>query len=194
MAKEAAASEARQRILDVADHLFFTDGIRVTGVDSLVARSGVAKTTLYRHFASKDDLVVAYLEDRDRRFWQYLKPVLEDATLSATGRLYATMEKLEELINHPETHGCPFLLAAGEFPDLQHPAHQVAVQHKERMRSKLEELARAADVRQARALASGLAMLIDGAFSGRRLLGAGGPPITLLEPAKQLSFAYGLVV
>ncbi len=60
---------ARERILEVADELFYREGIRAIGVDTIIAKSSVAKTTLYRYFPSKDDLVVAYLEERNRRFW-----------------------------------------------------------------------------------------------------------------------------
>src|SRR4051812_3988985 len=66
-----AGKSARERIPETASELFFRHGIRAVGIDTIIARSGVAKMSLYRHFASKDDLVVAFLEWRNRTYWEW---------------------------------------------------------------------------------------------------------------------------
>jgi len=88
------------------------------------------KTTLYRYFPSKDDLVVAYLQDRDRRFWECIEAAMNQASDDPKIKLLAIFEWLEDLIAQPDCYGCPFLITITEFPALDYPGHQVAVAHK----------------------------------------------------------------
>lgn len=161
----------RDQILKVADELFYRDGIHVTGVDTIIARSGVAKTTLYRYFSSKDDLVVAYLQDRDRRFWECIEVAVNQAPDNPKAKLLAIFEWLENLIAQPDCYGCPFLITITEFPVLDYPGHQVAITHKNRLRDQLIELAKQAGAAKPKELGAHLLMLLDGAFVERRLYG-----------------------
>lgn len=164
----------RDHILQVADELFYRDGIHVTGVDTIIARSGVAKTTLYRYFPSKDDLVVAYLHDRDRRFWKCIEVAVNQAPNDPKAKLMLIFEWLEDLIARPDCYGCPFLITITEFPALDYPGHQVAIAHKNRLRDYLFELAEQAGAAKPKELAAHLLMLLDGAFVERRLYGQSG--------------------
>ena len=93
----------------------------------------VAKATFYRHFESKDDLVLAYLEQRDRSFWEYLgSPVPPED-------IHEALVRIERLINLPEVTSCPFLRIASEYPDTAHPIHRRAIEHKDKLRDYLAE-------------------------------------------------------
>lgn len=163
----------RDQILKVADELFYRDGIHVTGVDTIIAKSGVAKTTFYRYFPSKDDLVVAYLSDRNQRFWECIEAVINQAPDDPKAQLVAIFQWLEDLIAQPDCYGCPFLITVTEFPALDYPGHQVAVAHKNQMRDLLTDLSKKAGAAKPKELSAHLLMLLDGAFVERRLYGQG---------------------
>lgn len=157
-------AEPRARILEVADRLFYANGVRATGTEKIMSASEVAKATFYRHFESKDALVLAYLEQRDLRFWEYLfRP-------SPPGDLFEALGRMESLINRPETIGCPFLRVASEYPDMAHPFHRRAVEHQDKMLAYFSDLVDAFDVNREKA-AQELLALFDGALSLRMVYG-----------------------
>ncbi len=168
---DAPKVRLRDQILKVADELFYRDGIHVTGVDTIIAKSGVAKTTLYRYFPSKDDLVVAYLSDRNRRFWACIEAAVSQAPPDPKTQLLAIFEWLEDLMAQPDCYGCPFLITVTEFPALDYPGHQVAVAHKNQVRDLLTELSKKVGAANPKELGAHLLMLLDGAFVERRLYG-----------------------
>ncbi|WP_276752755.1 TetR/AcrR family transcriptional regulator [Chlorogloeopsis fritschii] len=161
----------REHILNIADELFYRQGIRATGVDTIIAKSGVAKTTLYRYFPSKDDLVVAYLEQRNQRFWELMEVEIAKHPHQPREQLLAVFKWLDELLAKPDCLGCPFLIATAEYAELDYPGHQVAIAHKEAVRDRLIQLAENAGVSNPGELAANLLLLIDGAFAQRRLFG-----------------------
>jgi AcrR family transcriptional regulator len=179
-------TDARERILDVADQLFYREGVRATGIDTIIARSEVAKTTLYRYFPSKDDLVVAYLERRNQQYWDLLETAIKRYSGKPKQQLLAVFGWLDELLASPENHGCPFLMTASEFPEVDYPGHQVAIAHKQRMRDRLVELAKLAGIKPARELSAALLMLIDGAFAERRVFQQHGNGMTLQKAAAMI--------
>jgi AcrR family transcriptional regulator len=160
---------ARERILDTASRLFFRDGFRAVGVDTIIAESGIAKMTLYRHFKTKDDLIVAYLERSNEGFWAWFD--------SASGnggpkqQLINLFDDLGSFVTRPECLGCMFQLAAADFPAIDHPAHAVARTHKDQVMDRLRGLAEQAHLRDPQTLASGLLLLMDGAFAAARMFG-----------------------
>ena len=164
-----SVTDARDRILAIADELFYREGIRATGVDTIIARSEVAKTTLYRYFPSKDDLVVAYLEQRNQLFWQLLEEQLARSPDDPKQQLLATLDWIDSLLANEESQGCPFLMVASEFPETDYPGHQVAIAHKVKLRDRLAKIATAMGIAQGTELADGLMLLVDGAFAQRRL-------------------------
>jgi AcrR family transcriptional regulator len=162
-------TNAREKILMTANNLFYQHGVRAVGVDTIIAQSEVAKTTLYRYFPSKDDLIVAYLENQDWHFWQLFDEVAEKSPQEPKQKLLAIFSWLDELIASPDCHGCPFLAIAAEFPELNSPGHQVAIAHNQKLRDRLTAMAELAGIALASELAATLSLLIDGAFAQRRL-------------------------
>lgn len=167
----ASKYPARDRLFETAAHLFYADGYRATGVDTIAARSGIAKMTLYRHFPSKDDLVLAFLADSDREFWERFEEIAAAVHTSA-GKLQAFFDALQGYVASPACHGCPFLNAAAEYPDPGHPVHRVAADHKLSVRRRFHQLATAAGARDPDALADALVLLMDGAYMSARLFAA----------------------
>jgi AcrR family transcriptional regulator len=181
------ATDARDRILQTAATLFYQQGIRAIGVDLIIAQSEVAKTTFYRYFPAKDDLVVAYLEERDRLFWELLEAAVSQV-VEPMPQLLAIVGWLDGLLASPDSQGCPFLIVASEFPELDYRGHQVAIAHKTKLRDRLTAIAQASGIQQAAELSAGLMLLIDGAFMQRRLYQA--HQMNLQQVAAQYISAY----
>jgi len=180
---------ARDRILDTAANLFYAKGFRAVGVDTVIAESGVAKMTLYRHFPSKDDLIAAYLRQADDRFRDWFEEVTRD--LAPRAALETVLDRLGEVASGPECLGCPFVAAAGEFPDPEHPGHRVALDNKRSVIEGFERLAAEAGAADPRALAEQLLLLLDGAWSAARVFG-GGNHARRLGPAARTLIAAAL--
>ncbi len=172
MSMMAGHDEVRDRILRTASELFYREGARAVGVDLIVERAGVAKTSLYRHFHTKDDLIAAFLEREDEEFWQQWERVAEQHRADAEAELDAHMRWIGERLGRPNYRGCPQLNMAAEFPDPAHPARTVAIAHKRELRRRLMGLARRLKVRRADALAAQLLVLINGAFVSAQALDA----------------------
>jgi len=173
--KPSKKSDPRERILEVADRLFYADGVRATGTEKIMSLAEVAKATFYRHFESKDALVLAYLENRDRALWDYLSHPTPPKDLREV------LTKFEQMANWPEIIGCPFLRIASEFPDTAHPYHRRAIEHQNKILDYLTDLLKpfAIDKRAAAAILS----VIDGAFSIRMLYG-NSKEVPILSPAE----------
>jgi AcrR family transcriptional regulator len=183
---EAQQPTTRQRILDVAGDLFFRNGYRAIGVDTIVKEAGVAKMTLYHYFASKDDLIVAYLEQVNQLFWDWFNAAIEPYAGQPRQQLVAVFAALEKLVKSPECYGCAFLVAASEFPELDSPGHRVALAHKRAVRDRLRDLAGQAGARQPDELADQLLLLMDGSFAAVRMFGPDNPGANVLEAARAL--------
>jgi AcrR family transcriptional regulator len=164
----------RDRVLRVASELFYEHGFNSVGVDLIIERARVAKATLYRHFPAKDDLIAAYLDDANRRFWSWFDHAVDLASppAEALARLF---DEVAMLATSPVCRGCTFQVTAAEFPDPSQPAHTVALAHKQAVRERLYELAVAADAKRPDALADGLSLLMDGAFATARMYGPDNP-------------------
>ncbi len=161
----AAVKSARDRLLDVANELFYRRGIRSVGIDEIIAQAGVAKMSLYRSFASKDELVVAYLKKRDAQYWRWWEGILARHPGSPRQQLRDLFEGLAAQTARPNWRGCPFTNAATEFPERDHPARKVAAANKHELRRRLRELAKAIGVRDPATLADQLVLLFEGAYS-----------------------------
>ncbi|MFE4968984.1 TetR/AcrR family transcriptional regulator [Streptomyces sp. NPDC056660] len=122
-------SEARERLLRIAGQLFYAEGIHTVGVDRLVAESKVTNATFYRHFRSKEDLAVAYIEGVDQSIRTQIDSLMA-ADVPTDGILRGIGVSLVEQIRSPGYRGCAFLNAAAEFPDPDHPVHRAVVQHR----------------------------------------------------------------
>jgi AcrR family transcriptional regulator len=159
-------------------------------VDTIIAQSEVAKTTLYRYFPSKDDLVVAYLESRNQRFWELFEDVIARSPNNPKQQLLAIFAWIDELLTSDESHGCPFLMVASEFPATDYPGHRVAIAHKQQMCDRMAELAELAGIKKAKELSAALLMLVDGAFAERRLFKKHDNGVMLKQAAAMMIKAY----
>jgi AcrR family transcriptional regulator len=187
-------TDARDRILAIADDLFYREGIRAIGVDTIIAQAEVAKTTLYRYFPSKDNLVVAYLEGRNQRFWKLFNEVVSQYPDNPKQQLLAIFGWLDDLLASAESQGCPFLMVASEFPEIDYPGHLVAIAHKQKMRERITELAELAGIDSAEELSAALLLLVDGAFAERRLFKKYNNGVTLKTVAAVMFKAYDVGV
>jgi AcrR family transcriptional regulator len=154
----------RERILDTASSLFYREGVHAVGVDLVVKESGIAKTSLYRHFGSKDALVAAFLEREDADFWRQWGAIAAQHRDDPKGELKAYLAWMDDRLRRPGYRGCPQLNVAAELPDPQHPARKVAEAHKEKMRRHLSALARRLALKRPDQLGAQLALAFDGAF------------------------------
>jgi AcrR family transcriptional regulator len=173
------ATETREHVLEVANELFYWNGIRATGVDKIAAEAEVAPTTLYRLFASKDDLVGAYMQRAERLYREWF-----DAAVLAGGphprdQILALFGALAEQVQPNQCRGCPFLMALAEFPMAGHPAHRHAVAMKSWVRSRFSELtnelAAAVSLPHPAVVADHLVLLMEGVYASAQALGAEGP-------------------
>ncbi|RAP77154.1 TetR/AcrR family transcriptional regulator [Paenibacillus montanisoli] len=155
---------AKERILRVASELFYSDGIRAVGIDRIIAESGVAKASFYRNFATKDDLVVAFLELRQLRSLSKIEEAKKLYPDEPVKQLHHFIRFLSEGMRLPNFRGCPFTNTLLEFPDSTHPGHQAALKCRVVREGELANIARQAKVRNPEALAAQLEMLYGGAF------------------------------
>lgn len=158
------SSPKRDHLMATAWRLFYRDGFRAVGIDTILAEAGVAKMTLYNHFPSKEELIVALLEQRDRAFRASIAAKVGTAGRSPTRRLMAVFEWLEEWFGSDDFKGCAFIRALSEYPDPGHAIHRTAWRHKVAVRAMLAELCAEAGARDPAALAEALSLLIDGAI------------------------------
>ena len=154
----------RERILDTASALFYREGVHAVGVDLVVKESGIAKTSLYRHFGSKDALVAAFLEREDEDFWSQWGTIADRHQDNPKAELQAYLEWMTERLKRPGYRGCPQLNVAAELPNPNHPARKVAQLHKEKMRRHLAALAERMGLRRPDEVGAQLALAFDGAF------------------------------
>jgi AcrR family transcriptional regulator len=171
-AKDGAGRKlARDRVFAVASDLFYREGVRAVGVEAIVQQAGVAKISLYRNFSSKDDLVVAYLEDRNATFWRQWDERFAEHKSDPHAQLRAIMTYLAHRTTQPGYRGCPFINYCAEFPETSHPGHRVAEANKREMRRRFAEIAEALGAPQPQQLADGLLLLVEGAYAISQTLG-----------------------
>lgn len=175
----------KERLFQTAARLFYQHGYRAVGVDTIAAESGIGKMTLYRHFPSKDDLIVAFLRDSDEKFWEYFEQSISGAQ-TAREKLLAFFAALQNYVTSPACYGCPFINVATEFPDMAHAGHQVALEHKQSVRARFNQLSEEAGAHQPQALANALLMLMDGAYMAARMFGASpqNPAVDVTQAAR----------
>jgi AcrR family transcriptional regulator len=155
---------ARDRILQTASRLFYARGVRAVGVDLLIAESGVAKATFYKHFPSKDDLVLAYLEQVDGVWTGQLHAAAAAAGSAPADQLVGLFDALDTACRRDGYRGCAFINAAAEAAPAT-PVHERTVAHKRSVLAWLQQLAGEAGADDPDALARSLALLLDGGLA-----------------------------
>ena len=143
---------AGDKIFEVAADLFYRKGVRAVGVEAIVKQAGVAKISLYRNFASKDDLVVAYLQDRNAAFWHHWDEAFAPYKADPHAQLHAIMTYLAHRTTQPGYRGCPFINYCAEFPEPEHPGRKVAEANKREMRRRFVTIAEALGARHPKQL------------------------------------------
>jgi AcrR family transcriptional regulator len=166
-------AEVKARILETACTLFYERGVRAVGVDLVVEKAGVAKTSLYRHFGTKDDLIAAFLKREDADFWGTWDRIAGQHSNDAAAELDAHLGWIGERAGRPNYRGCPQINVAAEFPDIDHPARKVAAAHKRQMRERLKGVAERLGVARPDELAGQLSLLINGAFVSSQIFSPG---------------------
>ena len=167
-ATKTPTSAARERILGTAFELFYARGIRAVGVDLIIARSGVAKATFYKHFPSKDDLVVAYLDKVDGVWSGQLHAAAEAAGSNPADQLVGMFDALSNACRREGYRGCAFINAAAESQPGT-PVHDRTVAHKAAVLAWARDLAERAGARDPAALARSLSLLLDGGLASGSL-------------------------
>jgi AcrR family transcriptional regulator len=162
---------ARDKVFDVAADLFYRHGIRAVGVETIVKEAGVAKISLYRSFPSKDDLVVAYLEERGAAFWRQWDKDFARYESDPRAQLKAIMTYLAERTTQEGYLGCPFINYCAEFREEGHPGRRVAASVKREMRRRFLAIAKALGAPRPELLADGLLLLVEGAYAISQTLG-----------------------
>ena len=160
-----ARTGARDRILDAAYDLFSRNGIQAVGIDAVITRSGVARQTLYRHFESKQDLVLAFLERREREWTRrWLQDEVQQRAEQPAARLLAIFDVFHEWFARPDFEGCSFINVMLEHADPHDPVHRASVSYLAGIRRFLEDLAREAGIPDAREFACQWHILMKGSI------------------------------
>jgi AcrR family transcriptional regulator len=149
-------------LVQTALQLFMSDGFHATGIDAILAEAGCAKMTLYNHFKSKNELIVAALERRDRAWREWLQEAVERRASSPRDRMLAIFVALEEWYRR-DFRGCAFINASAEYSRRNHPIHRAAARHKAQVHRYVCGLAASAGAAAPRVLADQLCLLIEGA-------------------------------
>lgn len=174
----------QERILETADRLFYNQGIRAVGVDTIAAEIGISKRTLYNYFPSKDELIVAYLGRR-------LRPQ-SVSDLPPAEQILGNFDRLERTFASGVFRGCPFVNAVAELKEPAHAANKLAFTFKEQRRTWFRDLLRRLDARDPDTLALQLVMLTDGAIAAALVRGDPKVAVTAGEAARTLLEAAGV--
>jgi AcrR family transcriptional regulator len=164
MSKTGTKSKARERIVETAERLFYAEGVRSVGIDRIIAEAEVAKMTLYNHFSSKDDLILAVLQYREGQVNEMFARSMERHTRKGMDRLEAFFAALKDWFKSSGFRGCSFINASVELADASHPASQFAAEHKEGFHEMLKEIIQQTRGAKAASMAPAIALMVEGAI------------------------------
>jgi AcrR family transcriptional regulator len=173
MARKPAPG-ARDRILDNAARLFSEHGVHAVGLQQVIDECGCGKNLLYREFASKDDLVVAYLERCRAEWWENITAAIAAAPDDPAEQLMAIVRTVADEVDVPDFRGCAFRNTHAEFPEPDHPAHRMAVEHLTAVRALLVDLATRTGTADPATLADRIMLILDGVSANAAVLGRDG--------------------
>ncbi len=167
------AASTRARLTEAAAERFYRDGFRNVGLDQVIADVGISKTAFYKHFASKDELVLAVLEVKDQWLQETFQEILRQVGgPTPLGQLRALFDVVEQVTESDGYQGCIFINVSMEFPLPHEPAHVAAVEHKQAMEEIVYRLAVEAGAVDPRAMAKELCLLMEGAYVSRQVTGS----------------------
>jgi AcrR family transcriptional regulator len=162
-------------VLAVAHELFYWQGIRAVGVDRLAAEASIAPTTLYRLFASKDDLIAAYVDRAHEAYREWFRAALDRGGDDPRKRVLALFDEQNAMLQPDVCRGCPFLMVLTEFPDEKLASHKQAVRLKQWVHDQFATLAKDLTTDDADRLATHLTLIFEGAYASVQALGIKGP-------------------
>ena len=158
-------SDARERLVTAAYELFSQRGVQAVGIDAIIERSGVARQTMYRHFASKQDLVLAFLERREQLWTRdWLEAEVVRRASDPRERLLAIFDVFDTWFRAPDFEGCSFINVLIEHPSSGHPVHRAAAAYLAGIRQFLEDLARQAGIPDSQGFAREWHILMKGSI------------------------------
>lgn len=167
-----AKSLTRQKLIDAASARFYRDGFRGVGIDQILDDVGISKTAFYKHFPSKEDLMLAVIDAQDRWLRQHFMSMVDErGGADPRERLLASFDVVDDIVRLDEFCGCFFVKVAMEFPLPHDPAHVAAAGNKQAMFEVVEQLARAAGADDPGLLAKELVLLMEGAYVTRHVTG-----------------------
>ena len=178
--KQIRSADAQARILEAVDELFYQEGSRTVSVDEVVLHAGVNKMSLYRQFESKDALLMYYLQGREKTFWGYFETSIAKHPGQPVRQMQQFFDDLAVRICRPGYRGCAFVNMAVEYPDRSAPPRQFVAHNKSEVYARFLALATAAGARQPEVLASGLALLTEGAYAASQTYEPGHPSLAHL--------------
>ncbi|MCH8846441.1 MAG: TetR/AcrR family transcriptional regulator [Proteobacteria bacterium] len=158
------AHSKREQIVSVALKLFYQNGFHATGIDRIIKEAGVSKKTLYNHFKSKDELVLAALRKRDELFRNNLMRKTERLGSTAKERLLSVFDAIGEWLHEKDFAGCMFINASAEYSETNNPSHILCAEHKRLVREYIRDLAVQAEMGNPEELSQQLNLLIEGAI------------------------------
>ena len=162
----------RQRLVESAIRRFYRDGFRSVGIDQVLADVGISKTAFYKHFESKEDLMLAALEKQNCWFQETFRTMIrERGGPTAIGQLSAVLDVAEFIIESDDFHGCIFVNVTMEFPLPHEPAHIAASQSKQAIEDIIYAIAIEAGTVKPRSLAQELSLIMEGAYVTRQVTG-----------------------
>ncbi|MGI9422364.1 MAG: TetR/AcrR family transcriptional regulator [Hyphomicrobiaceae bacterium] len=154
----------RDELVERALKAFYRNGFHATGMDMLVAETGISKTSMYKHFRTKEDLILAVLRLRDEHFRNWLYRRMEELADTPRQQLIAMFDALEEWFDEPGYKGCMFIKASSEYQDASDPIHKQSADHKRLLERHISKLAKKAGLSKPGALARQLLLLKEGAI------------------------------
>jgi len=179
-------SPKRDQLLETAGMLFYRDGYHATGIDRILAEAGIAKMTLYHHFRSKEELILAVLKKRDQTMFESLNQFLDAKRRPPEKLLEAVFDWLIVWIGSKGFRGCAFLKAMAEYQNLNDPIHQAALAHKVALTAEIRRLVVAAGLKKSRNLSEQLSLLLEGAIVQSHAIGNVAPALRAREAARLL--------
>ena len=168
------SASKRDILVRNAMNVLYREGFNATGMDKLAKETGVSKMTMYKHFRSKEDLILAALRLRDEEFLSAFTRRVEDGAKTPRGRLLAVFDALMEWIEGRDFYSCMFIKATSEFQNPDHPIHMASADHKRKVLAYIKELAKEAGAKNPRLLARQLFMLTEGEIVTAFILGKSG--------------------
>lgn len=176
----------RDELIEKALDVFYHNGFHATGMDMLATETGISKTSMYKHFRTKEDLILATLHLRDEKFCQWLFRRMEELGSTPRGQLIAMFDALKEWFSQDKYRGCMFIKASAEYQDVSDPIHTLSADHKRLLFRRVNNLAGKAGASDPAALARSLLILKEGAIVTAHLKSTENPAMDAKAAAKIL--------